>query len=161
MPVEHELLAAFTSRKKTLALAESCTGGAIAARLTSVSGASEYFLGSIVVYSNEFKIDFLGVSEELLQRYGAVSAEVIVAMTEGLLAKTRADIVASISGIAGPTGATPGKPVGTVWVAVVTRGSAPIVQKLQLSGSRSAIIDASASAVLQLIKSQVTSEKIL
>jgi PncC family amidohydrolase len=151
MPVEHELLAAFTSRKKTLALAESCTGGAIAARLTSVSGASEYFLGSIVAYSNEFKRDFLGVSEELLERHGAVSAEVVVAMVEGLLAKTRADIAASVSGIAGPNGATPGKPVGTVWVAVVSRGSAPIVQKLQLSGSRSAIIDASASAVLQLI----------
>ncbi|CUS84398.1 amidohydrolase, PncC family, partial [Candidatus Kryptobacter tengchongensis] len=99
-----------------LAVAESCTGGLIADRITNIPGSSRYFERGIVAYSNEAKIQILGVPEELIKIYGAVSREVAEAMAEGVRKISGADIGISTTGIAGPTGATPTKPVGLVWI---------------------------------------------
>jgi nicotinamide-nucleotide amidase len=105
-------------RQARLAVAESCTGGLIAQRITSVAGASRSFLGGVVVYSDELKTDFAGVPADLIAKYGAVSAEVAKALAEGIRARTGATIGLGVTGIAGPTGATETKPVGLVYVAV-------------------------------------------
>jgi nicotinamide-nucleotide amidase len=106
------------SKGKQLATAESCTGGAIAAAITSVPGSSRYFRGGVVAYSNEMKIQILRVDPQLIEKYGAVSREVVSAMAEGILVVTGADYSIASSGIAGPEGGTPEKPVGTTWIAV-------------------------------------------
>jgi nicotinamide-nucleotide amidase len=105
-------------RQATLAVAESCTGGLIAERITSVPGASRSFLGGVVVYSDELKTAFAGVPADLIARHGAVSAEVAKALAEGIRARTGATIGLGVTGIAGPTGATESKPVGLVHIAV-------------------------------------------
>src|SRR5690606_33593982 len=102
--IEEVLQKEFTARKKTLALAESCTGGAIAAKLVTVPDASQYLIGSIVAYSNAWKERFLQVSRTTLEKKGAESKEVVVEMVKGLLNETDADYVVAISGIAGPGG---------------------------------------------------------
>ena len=107
-----------TANGRTLATAESCTGGAIASRLTALSGASVYFRGGIVAYSNEVKECALGVQHTVLEQHGAVSEETVRQMAEGARRHLGADYAIATSGIAGPTGGTPDKPVGTVWIAV-------------------------------------------
>ena len=104
-------------RKLTVSTAESCTGGSIAERLTSIAGSSEYFKGSIVAYSNEVKKDILYVSSETLEKYGAVSEETVIEMVKGAMKALKTDCAVATSGIAGPGGGTPEKPVGTVWIA--------------------------------------------
>lgn len=111
----HSLL---TTNGHTLATAESCTGGSIASRLTALSGASKYFKGGIVAYSNEVKECALGVQHSTLENHGAVSEETVRQMAEGARKRLNADYAIATSGIAGPTGGTPDKPVGTVWIAV-------------------------------------------
>jgi nicotinamide-nucleotide amidase len=111
----HKLM---TSRGCTLSTAESCTGGTIASRLTAFSGASAYFKGGIVAYSNEVKENILGVRSETLASYGAVSEETVHEMVEGVRQHLKTDYAIATTGIAGPTGGTPDKPVGTVWIAV-------------------------------------------
>ncbi|MEO6033504.1 MAG: CinA family protein [Burkholderiaceae bacterium] len=106
-----------------LATAESCTGGLIAAECTSVAGSSDWFERGFVTYSNESKVEALGVAAALIAGPGAVSAEVARAMAEGALAHSRADLAVAVTGIAGPGGATEGKPVGTVWLAIARRGA--------------------------------------
>ena len=106
------------SHSKTLATAESCTGGTIASRLTALSGASSYFRGGIVAYSNEVKECALGVNHDTLEQYGAVSEQTVREMAEGARRRLGCDYAIATSGIAGPTGGTPDKPVGTVWIAV-------------------------------------------
>lgn len=101
----------------TLTTAESCTGGLLASTLTDVSGSSAWFSGSVVAYSNDVKQKVLGVPEAVLVEHGAVSEAVVKAMAEGVKETIGADVSVAISGIAGPTGGTPDKPVGTVWVA--------------------------------------------
>ena len=105
-------------RQATLAVAESCTGGMIAQRITSVPGSSRSFLGSVVVYSNELKTAFADVSPELIERYGAVSSEVAAALAEGIRKRTSATLGLGVTGIAGPTGGTESKPTGRVYFAV-------------------------------------------
>lgn len=105
-------------RNLTVSTAESCTGGSIAARLTSVPGSSEYFKGSVVAYSNEVKESLLHVSSETLEKKGAVSRETVIEMVKGAMKTLKTDCAVSTSGIAGPGGGTKDKPVGTVWVAV-------------------------------------------
>lgn len=107
-----------TANSHTLATAESCTGGAIASRITALSGASAYFRGGIVAYSNEVKECALGVQHNVLEQYGAVSEETVRQMAEGARLRLGADYAIATSGIAGPNGGTPDKPVGTVWIAV-------------------------------------------
>ena len=104
-------------RKLTVSTAESCTGGSIAERLTSIAGSSEYFKGSIVAYSNEVKKDLLYVSSETLEKYGAVSEETVIEMVKGAMKALKTDCAVATSGIAGPGGGTPEKPVGTVRIA--------------------------------------------
>ncbi len=104
-------------KKLTVSTAESCTGGSIAARLTSVAGSSEYFNGSVVAYSNDVKMRLLGVSSETLECYGAVSEETVIEMVKGAMKALKTDCAVATSGIAGPGGGTPEKPVGTVWIA--------------------------------------------
>jgi len=133
----HDLL---TKNGQTLSTAESCTGGAIASTLTQQEGASEYFLGTIVSYSNQMKIDLLDVPEELLEKHGAVSKEVSEAMFKGVLKKTGSDYAIAVTGIAGPGGGTPEKPVGTVWAAVGKKGEDPEIFNVSSGGSREAVI---------------------
>jgi nicotinamide-nucleotide amidase len=122
-PLEVVIGERFRSKNRTIGIAESCTGGSIAALLTSVSGSSDYFRGSIVAYSNEVKHRILGVSENDLQQYGAVSKQVVEQMAKGALQVLDCDYSIAVSGIAGPGGATPDKPVGTIWIAVASKDS--------------------------------------
>ncbi len=113
----HDIL---TSNNLTLAVAESCTGGTIASKFTAMAGASQYFMAGMVTYSNEAKCDILGVDADLIAAHGAVSQEVAIAMAEGARRVAHADYAISTTGIAGPTGGSEAKPVGTVWMAVAT-----------------------------------------
>ena len=107
-------------RNSTLAVAESCTGGLLAERITSISGSSRYFLGGAVVYSNELKTDFAGVPANMIAKHGAVSREVGTALAEGIRSRSGATLGVGITGVAGPTGGTPEKPVGRVYVSVAS-----------------------------------------
>ena len=118
--MEEVVVKILTDQGKTLALAESCTGGRIASRVTDVSGSSAAFTQGFVTYSNEAKTSILDVPMPLIEEYGAVSEQVALAMAEGALKKSGADIAVSVTGIAGPTGGTKEKPVGTVWIGVAT-----------------------------------------
>lgn len=115
--------------RKTLVVAESCTGGMLSAALTSVPGASEVFLGGMVVYANAAKEEWAGVDRGLLERYGAVSAEVAVALAQGVLARSGADLAVSITGIAGPDGGSVEKPEGLVYFAIQHLGEEAVSTK--------------------------------
>lgn len=130
----------FVQKQWTLALAESCTGGRLAAYLTAASGASRYFLGSYVVYAEALKTRALGVHAETIQRYGAASREVVSEMWRGLFAHTSCDYALSVTGVAGPTGATPHAPVGTIWVAMGPRGGHPDVHTLHIAKDRRTVL---------------------
>ena len=117
MKPEEEIGELLKAKNLSLSTAESCTGGGIAALITSVPGSSEYFNGGIVAYSNEIKKDLLHVSAETLAEYGAVSRETVIEMVKGAMKTLKTDCAVATSGIAGPGGGTPEKPVGTVWIA--------------------------------------------
>jgi len=105
-------------KKQTLCTAESCTGGYIAHLITSISGSSDYFVGGVVAYSNEVKQNILGVKAETIEKHGAVSEQTVTEMALGALTKFKTDYAIAVTGIAGPTGGTAEKPVGTVWIAI-------------------------------------------
>jgi len=130
----------FIENQWTLSVAESCTGGSVSSRLTQLPGASEYFLGSVVSYANDVKTKILGVPEQLIQEKGAVSQEVVEKMVEGVIRITGSDFAVAVSGIAGPSGGTPEKPVGTVWCAVCRKGETPHTWKISARGTREMII---------------------
>jgi nicotinamide-nucleotide amidase len=136
--VEH-LADALRGRGWMLATAESCTGGLIAAACTSLAGSSDWFERGVVSYSNAAKCELLGVPAGLIARHGAVSEEVARAMAEGMMQRSTADLTVAVTGIAGPGGATPGKPVGTVWLALAMRGGACHATLLQLDGDRASV----------------------
>lgn len=142
---------ALLARGERLAAAESCTGGLIAAACTSVAGSSDWFERGFVTYSNEAKAEMLGVPLALLAAHGAVSAPVVRAMAEGALLQSPADWSVAVTGIAGPSGAVPGKPVGTVWLAIARRGAEPRVHLLQLGGDRTAIREQTVRQALQAL----------
>ncbi len=119
-PLEFVLGQLLRARGLKLATAESCTGGLIADRITDVPGSSEYFLGGFVAYAYEAKVACLGVSWDTLHKYGAVSRETVLEMARGAHTALSADIAISVSGIAGPGGGLPEKPVGTTWIGLVT-----------------------------------------
>ena len=119
----------------TLSTAESCTGGGIASVITSISGSSEYFKGGIVAYANEVKIALLGVSETTLEKHGAVSEETVLEMAKGAMKSMKTSCAIATSGIAGPGGGTPTKPVGTIWIAVACNDKI-VTKKLQGDNGR-------------------------
>ena len=135
----------------SLATAESCTGGAIARKIVSKSGASAYFKGGVVSYSNEAKEHILGVDSALLKKYGAVSKEVVLAMAECASRIFNTDYAISTSGIAGPTGGTPKKPVGLVWIAVLTPTKLT-AKKYIFKGTRVQIIRQAVNAALLFLE---------
>lgn len=120
LPMEAILGNLLKERNQTIATAESCTGGRLAATLNAQSGSSAYYMGSIVAYANEVKEQLLGVNHDTLEKYGAVSEQTVIQMAEGVRALMHTDYAIATSGIAGPTGGTPDKPVGTVWIAWAT-----------------------------------------
>ncbi len=138
-PAVLALAQALRARGWKIATAESCTGGLIAAACTAVAGSSDWFERGFVTYSNEAKTESLGVPVALIKAHGAVSAEVARAMAEGALAHSHAALAVAVTGIAGPGGATPGKPVGTVWLALAQAGSATQAELLNLGGDRAAV----------------------
>jgi nicotinamide-nucleotide amidase len=137
---------------RTIAVAESCTGGLMAARLTDRAGSSEYMLGGITAYSNAAKRDVAGVPGDLIERHGAVSPEVAAALADGAIARLGADIGIGITGIAGPGGGTEEKPVGWVCFCVAERGGARIERALQLPGNRQDIRDRSTTVTMHLLR---------
>ena len=150
-PVEELVLAACRERGLSLAAAESCTGGLVAARLTSVAGSSEVFRGAIVSYADDVKRAELGVPEDVLARHGAVSAETAAAMAAGVRERLGADVAVAVTGIAGPGGGTPEKPVGLVYLHAETpEGGAG--RELNLSGDRAAVRGRSTAAALHLVR---------
>lgn len=150
--VEERLEQILRERGLTVGTAESCTGGNIAHRLTSVAGSSEVYNGSIVSYTNELKHTILGVSNESLEEYGAVSEAVVRQMAEGAARVLGTDCAIATSGIAGPGGGTPAKPVGTVWMAV-TSPSGTVAECHRIPGNRARVIErATVTALLMLLK---------
>ncbi len=127
------------SEHKTIATAESLTGGGIAAALTELSGSSEWFVGGIVTYNNTMKHKLLQVSAEILSTKGAVCAEVVTMMTAGVLKATDADLAVAVSGVAGPTGGTEENPVGSVWIAWQIKGQQAITEKFWFAGDRAEV----------------------
>jgi len=148
-PLVETLAAALRARGLRIAAAESCTGGMIAAACTSLAGSSDWFERGFVTYSNEAKSEMLGVDAALIAAHGAVSDAVVRAMAEGALAHSAADLAVAVTGIAGPGGAVPGKPVGTVWLATARRGGATVAERLQLDGDRAAVRAQTVEAALQ------------
>lgn len=139
-----------TYKKKTLTCAESCTGGLLAAKLTSVPGASAVIKGTMVTYSNTIKHKWLNVKEETLEKYGAVSSECVSQMLDGIEKASESDISIAISGIAGPTGGTPDKPVGTVFIGI-KNGNMKKVEEFHFKGDRAFVQEQSARKALEML----------
>jgi PncC family amidohydrolase len=137
-------------RGLTLAVAESCTGGLISHRITNISGSSRYFLGGTTAYANEAKMKLLGVSPETLEAHGAVSRETVLEMARGVRLALSADIGISTSGIAGPTGGTAEKPVGTTWIGF-SSAQGEEARYFLFQGDRSSVKQQAAEAALQLL----------
>ena len=129
--------------------AESCTGGLVAAAITAIAGSSAWFDRSFVTYSNEAKMEMLGVSQALLDTHGAVSEPAARAMADGAIARSRAAVAVAITGIAGPGGATAGKPVGTVCFAWARRGGSTATETRHLPGDRAEVRRASVAIALR------------
>ena len=146
---------ALRARGALLATAESCTGGLVAAACTSLAGSSDWFERGVVTYSNAAKTDLLGVAATLIEAHGAVSAEVARAMATGVLARSPAAFAVAVTGIAGPGGGTPDKPVGTVWIATAARGLAVEATLLQASGDRASIRARSLVRALELVLARI------
>jgi nicotinamide-nucleotide amidase len=142
-------------RRATLATAESCTGGLLGSLIVGVAGSSDYYRGGWITYDNAMKQSCLDVPEAMLAAHGAVSEEVALAMAEGARRRSGASVGAAITGIAGPGGATPGKPVGTVFIAVALGRNDAVesqVRRFEFSGERDVIRDRAAKAALQMTR---------
>ena len=153
--LEQQVHRILTERGKTLAIAESCTGGVIASKFTAMAGASAYLLGGVVAYANEVKRNILGVDTVSLECFGAVSEVVALEMAEGVRRTTGADYAIATTGIAGPSGGSKHKPVGTVWIALATpEGSRAIMRN---SGTdRSQIINRASAYAIELLYEELT-----
>lgn len=139
------------ARNLVVATVESCTGGGLAYQLTSLAGSSTWFERGFVTYSNAAKISLVAVDPKILEQHGAVSQETALAMASGGLKLSHADLCVSITGIAGPDGGTPTKPVGTVWFAIASKFAAPQAQCVHFKGARDAVREQSINAALSLI----------
>jgi nicotinamide-nucleotide amidase len=162
--IDEQVAALLRERGMTIATAESCTAGLLAGRLTDLAGSSEYVLGGLVVYSDAAKRALAGVPEQLLEAHGAVSTEVAEALADGARAALGADVGVGITGIAGPGGGTPGKPVGTVCFSVVAGGDrdgrplARLTRRTQLPGGRGDVRDRSTTVALHLVRRLLSGE---
>jgi len=149
-----QVLAACRRRGLKLATAESCTGGLIAATLTEIAGSSDVLERGFVTYSNEAKTELVSVSEDIIARDGAVSEKVARAMAEGALEHARADIAVSATGVAGPGGGTPTKPVGLVHLACARRGGETLHRRMMFKGNRAAVRRQSVETAFRLVLQQ-------
>ncbi len=137
---------------RTVATAESCTGGLLAARLTELAGASAYFKGGVVAYSNDVKVAQVDVSPALIETHGAVSAEVARALADGARARLGADVGVGVTGVAGPGGGTEQKPVGLVWLSVTLDAREPLTRSVTLPGGRVDVRDRASTVAMHLIR---------
>ncbi len=150
MNLEEHIGILLRQRRWKLALAESCTGGLLGHRITNVPGSSDYFLGGIIAYAYEAKVRLLGVRWETLQKYGAVSRETVLEMAHGVRQRLGAEVALSISGIAGPGGGTPEKPVGTTWIGLIAP-NAEQAKRFLFSGDREGNKHQAVEAALRLL----------
>lgn len=150
--------AALKAHGMMLATAESCTGGGVAQAVTDIAGSSEWFERGFVTYTNQAKVEMLGVWQSTLDAYGAVSEMTVREMAAGAISHSHAHITLAVSGIAGPGGGTPEKPVGTVWFAWALRHGEVLVQRHQLEGDRASVrsrsVQLALQGVLNLLKNQ-------
>jgi len=153
--VDDIVAASLRSRGETLAVAESCTGGLLGARITARPGSSDYFLGGVVSYANQAKIDLLAVPAGMLAQHGAVSAEVARAMAEGARLALRADHALAITGVAGPDGGTPEKPVGLVFIGCAGADGAR-VREASFPGDRDSVRQFAATTALHLLRASLS-----
>jgi nicotinamide-nucleotide amidase len=149
------LLDRLRAQRMMLATAESCTGGLVAGGLTAIAGSSDVVERGFVTYSNAAKAELLGVPPPLIAKHGAVSAQVARAMAEGALSRAPVDVTIAVTGIAGPSGATPGKPVGLVYLAAARKARETLVERHQFAGDRTAVRLASIEAAFDLIDRQL------
>jgi len=149
--------AALSASGKTVAVAESCTGGLLGGAITSIPGSSRYFSGGVLAYADSAKISVLAVPPALIAARGAVSRDVALAMAEGVLSLFPVDLAIAVTGVAGPGGGSRGKPAGTVWVAVVTPGGVRYAHRFRFSGGREAVrretVRASLGAAIDVLRS--------
>ena len=150
-----KLVESCAAQKRLIATAESCTGGLIAGAITEIPGASDIFEHGFVTYSNLAKTEMLGVPAALIERCGAVSAEVAEAMAQGAIEKSRADIAVSATGIAGPGGGSTDKPVGLVFLGIATRAGAVFHQRVQFKGGRDEVRLQSVKEALRLLLASI------
>ncbi|KAB3752326.1 CinA family protein, partial [Phocaeicola vulgatus] len=148
----------FWSEGLTLVTAESCTAGSVAAAITAVAGSSQFFKGGIIAYSNEIKESLLGVNHETLETHGAVSEETVIEMVKGAMKSMNSDCAVATSGIAGPTGGTPDKPVGTIWIAAGCKDKV-ITLKLEGDEGRNKNIANATQNALQLLRKLFQNEE--
>jgi len=152
----NQLVEFLIEKKLTISTAESCTGGLIAKLITDVPGSSEVVIGGIVSYSNEMKLKWLGVQRKTLEKFGAVSEQTVGEMLDGIRKETGSDLAIAVSGIAGPTGGTPEKPVGTVFIGVDFKNKRQ-VKKWLFQGSREEVRIQSAMKALEMIHALLNS----
>jgi len=150
-PLEKVVGRLLTEQKQTIALAESCTGGLVAHRLTNVPGSSSYFIGGVVSYANEAKERMLGVSHRMLQEHGAVSEETAREMARRVRRRLQTDVALAVTGIAGPSGGTPEKPVGLTYIALAAK-DLERCERYLWQGDRSANKEQSAEAALGMLR---------
>jgi nicotinamide-nucleotide amidase len=151
-------VAALLSTGRTIAVAESCTGGLLLARLTNPPGASAYVLGGVVAYSNDAKVQQVGVERETIERHGAVSAQVAQALAEGARARLGADVGVGVTGIAGPGGGSEEKPVGLVWTCVAGPEGASLTRSVRLPGGRLDVRERAVTVAMHLIRRLLAGE---
>jgi nicotinamide-nucleotide amidase len=154
--VDEQVAALLRGQARTIATAESCTGGLLAARLTELAGSSDYVRGGIVAYSNEAKTEVAGVPRELIESHGAVSPEVAAALAEGARSRLDADVGVGVTGVAGPGGGTAEKPVGLVCLSVAVDGKEPLTRSVNLPGGRADVRERSTTVAMHLIRRALT-----
>lgn len=156
--LQESVVSLLKAGSKTVAVAESCTGGLLGAMITEVPGSSSVFVGGWITYANEMKRSMLGVSPEVLNIHGAVSEQTARVMAQGAMANAGADFAIAITGIAGPDGGTADKPVGTVWIALAQRGGDPLAQRFLFGNDRPTNRDRAAKTALQLLRLRLLGE---
>ena len=155
--LEEAIVALLSKNDLSITTAESCTGGLLSARIVNVPGASDVFKGGYITYSNKLKRNVIGVKKKTLEAYGAVSEQVATEMAEGARTEAKADVAVAITGIAGPGGGSPEKPVGLVYIGVATK-SGTYVEKFNFNGSRNKVRANATVASLAMIRKAIMNE---